>query len=127
VHALVTLPLHEPPQLEPSVVHAGRGAAGAPVSGEHVPAFPFTLQEAHWSPHAESQHTPSTQNPLVHCEALVHGEPSAPPIMAHCPPTQMYPAEHELVVGGGQAPAAQFAAGVYVVPVQLCARQLVVG
>jgi hypothetical protein len=76
VQAVVTVPLHVPPQAEPSLTHAVRGATGAPVTGEHFP-FVAPLHAAHWSVQVVSQHTPSTQLPDVHSLAAPHATPSA--------------------------------------------------
>jgi hypothetical protein len=47
----------------------------------HVPSVPspFSRFVHAWQMplHAVSQHTPSTQNPLMHCEAAEHGKPTA--------------------------------------------------
>jgi hypothetical protein len=38
VHRVVVVPLHVPPQGEPSVAHGGRMPVGGPVTGTHVPS-----------------------------------------------------------------------------------------
>jgi hypothetical protein len=57
VQADVSVPLHVPPQPEPSVAHAARGATGAPVTGEQVPCrpLPVRLHAWHWPVHAVLQ------------------------------------------------------------------------
>jgi hypothetical protein len=72
--AVRSTPLHVPPQMA-SPPHAGRlvplAACGASRfgTGEHVPALFVTSHASHCPLHAWSQHTPSTQYPLVHCLA----------------------------------------------------------
>ena len=68
MHFAVSLPLHWIPQVVPvpTPEHAARAPIGLPETGEQVPALPERLHAAHWSPHALSQHTPSTQLVLVH-------------------------------------------------------------
>jgi hypothetical protein len=73
---------HDPP-LQTSSVHATPSShlpAGAgPFSGVHVPSLdaPFDATHAWHGPplQAASQHTPSTQNPVEHCDAPAHGPP----------------------------------------------------
>jgi hypothetical protein len=60
----------------PSVAHAARPPVGAPVTGEHVPAFAGTTHDPHCPVHALLQQTPSTQKPDVHWFAPPHVAPS---------------------------------------------------
>lgn len=60
-----------------SILGSGPSAASA-----HVPSAPEVSAAEHArqaSVHAESQQTPSTQKPLWHPAASVHGEPLPPP------------------------------------------------
>jgi hypothetical protein len=72
------MPVQLPAQT-PLPAHAARPPAGWPVVNRHVPAAPWSLQVSHEPSHAESQHTPSTQNPEAHAVALVHAAPRAAP------------------------------------------------
>lgn len=76
-HALTLTPSHAPLQLEPSPLHAARGAIGAPVTAVHVPTEPLTLHAWHCPLHALLQHTPSTHCPDKHCRACVQDWPFA--------------------------------------------------
>jgi len=69
------MPSHCPPQLLPSDPQTGRVPCGAPVTGVHEPSTPETLHASHCPLHAPSQHTPSTQCPLVHMFATLQPEP----------------------------------------------------
>jgi hypothetical protein len=73
--AAVFTPSQLPPQIVPSLVHAGRPPTGAPATAEHVPARPIKLHAAHCPPHAALQHTPSVQKPDTHWFAAPHGAP----------------------------------------------------
>jgi hypothetical protein len=46
--------------------------ASAGAIATHAPTCPATSHAAHWAPHADSQQTPSTQNPEPHSLAEVH-------------------------------------------------------
>jgi hypothetical protein len=46
-HVAVSVPLHAPPQADPSVAQAGRVPCGAPLTGAHVPALLPPLQASH--------------------------------------------------------------------------------
>jgi hypothetical protein len=62
----------------PSSGHSLRGSV--PTSaGVHMPRLPTAAQVMHVPAHADVQHTPSTQNPLEHIAAAVHGAPSTSP------------------------------------------------
>jgi hypothetical protein len=60
--------------------HAVRPAVGAPVVAEQCPALPELLHDWHGlvGSHAESQQTPSTQWPELHCVFEVHDAPRSP-------------------------------------------------
>jgi hypothetical protein len=66
VHAVTSVPLHAPPQVEPVPVHAVRPPTGAPVTAVHVPRFPVTLQASHCPEQPVLQQKPSTQLPVEH-------------------------------------------------------------
>jgi hypothetical protein len=71
----VGLPLHCASQT-PVPVHFARTPCGCPLeSVEQVPTLPVTSHAWHWPAHALLQHTPSTQLPEPHCEAIVHAAP----------------------------------------------------
>jgi len=55
------VPLHDPPHIDPSLVHVVRVPCGLPVTGVQVPTDPATSQASHWPAHATSQQTLSTQ------------------------------------------------------------------
>jgi hypothetical protein len=65
-HAVVRVPSQDPPHAVLSEPHTWRAPTGAPFTGEQIPILPATLHASHWPLHAPSQHTLSTQNPLVH-------------------------------------------------------------
>ena len=68
--AAALVPSQEPPQTDPSEVHAARDPCGAPlVTVVHVPELPGMSQAWHWPPQAALQQTPSTQIPLAHSPA----------------------------------------------------------
>lgn len=67
-----------------------RPCVGAPVTGLQVPTEPATSQAAHWPLHAESQHTPSTQKPEVHCAAPPQLSPAGR-FMLHTPALHQWP------------------------------------
>jgi hypothetical protein len=117
--------------------------------GQHVPAWPETLQAWHWPVQGRSQQAPSTHRPLWQSPSLaqavplgrlaVHAEPwqwgmgarqsaSLRHAVRHAVPgsLQPRPSPHVLVAGRGQAPAPSHAAAeVSVLPAQDCERQLV--
>ena len=66
---------HAPPQPLPSVVHAARGATGAPTTWLHVPIEPATWHASHAPVQLESQQTPSATNPDVQLDALADAAP----------------------------------------------------
>lgn len=73
-------PWHWNPQSVPTAVptHAVRVPCGAPAStGEQTPTLPGTSHAAQRSPHAVLQHTPSTQELLVHSLPSTHAAPFA--------------------------------------------------
>jgi hypothetical protein len=55
-----TAPSQVPLQPVPLPGHAEREPTGGPVTGEHVPASPGTLQASHWPVQSLLQQTPST-------------------------------------------------------------------
>jgi hypothetical protein len=71
----------------PSPTQAGRGACGAPITGEHVPTLPVTLQASHCPGQSLSQHTPSMQWPLSHCGSELQVWPFGS-LSLHTPPEQ---------------------------------------
>jgi hypothetical protein len=85
------VPSQEPPQAEPSVVHAGRAPWGSPLTATQVPALPATSQAWHCPSHVWSQHTPSTQLPLAHWLAPPQATPS-PSRGTQIPPEHQSPA-----------------------------------
>jgi hypothetical protein len=70
--ALPSVPLHVPPQAEPSVVHAARAPCGAPATAVQTPWSPETSHAWHWPLHAVSQQYPSAQCPVPHSPSVVH-------------------------------------------------------
>jgi hypothetical protein len=78
------------PQVETLAAGQVAGSRGGRPTGTRlqVPTAPWTLQDLHVSVQAEEQHTPSTQNPLVHSPS----QPQAPPF-ALCPAS---PAAHDI-------------------------------
>lgn len=91
--AVRLLPLHEPPQDEPSESQAVRVPCGAPEIARHWPSRPVTSQASHWPVHPLLQQKPSTQLPLSHEPSEPHAEPSgSEPV--HTPPLQKNPVAH---------------------------------
>jgi hypothetical protein len=143
-HVARTVPSQVPPQAEPSLAQAARPFAGAPVTGEHVPAFPGRLHASHWPPQAVSQQTPSAQLPLTHCPAAPQAWPadffgSQTPALHQSPAMQSAAELHEArqavaphtyglhacVWIAGHAPAPlQLAASVAVPPEQEASRHV---
>jgi hypothetical protein len=86
------LPSQLPSSPQVETLAAGQVAAsrGATPTGTklQVPTAPWTLQDLHVSVQADEQHTPSTQNPLVHSPS----QPQAAPF-ALCPAS---PAAHDI-------------------------------
>ena len=76
------MPPQDPAQGDPSPGHGVRAPTGAPVTGEHVPAWPARLQASHWPEQALLQQTPSAQNPDEHW-LLAAQEAPGPPFAAH--------------------------------------------
>jgi hypothetical protein len=82
---VMSTPLHDGPQVvpRPAPKQAARPAVGAPTTAEQVPSFPTRLHAPHCScapaPSAQAvlQHTPSTQNVLVHSRPAVQDSPFA--------------------------------------------------
>jgi hypothetical protein len=72
VQVSVCTPSQVPPQTVPSETQADLPPRGAPTTGLHVPSLPATSQAWHWSVHAESQHSPSTQWPSEHWSSALH-------------------------------------------------------
>ena len=70
------MPSHDAAQ-EPSPGHGSLFGMGAPRTGEHLPTDPAATQVRHWPSQAESQQTPSAQNPDAH-------SPAAPQAMPGC-------------------------------------------
>ena len=71
-------PSHFPsvPQLgAPLSVQMLRGSAAPSETGAQRPIDDGSAQLRHAPPHASSQHTPSTQNLLMHSAAAAHGWP----------------------------------------------------
>jgi hypothetical protein len=71
---------HEVPTPVPAQV--GRVPCGPPMTAEHVPTCPPTSQAWHCPLHAESQQTPSMQNPEPHSLLEPHEVPFA---LVHLP------------------------------------------
>jgi hypothetical protein len=70
------LPAPHAPAQAPEPAQAARVPCGAPdVTAVQVPAEPETSQASHWPLQAASQHTPSTQRALWHCELAVQAVP----------------------------------------------------
>lgn len=63
-------PLHVPVPL-----HAARVPTGSPFTVLHTPSEVVSLHDWHWPSHLLSQHTPSTQLPLLQSAAAVHTWP----------------------------------------------------
>ena len=94
--AVVSAPLHTPSHPVPLPSQRGLPAAGAPATGEQVPALPATAHDSHCPVHAELQHTPSTQNEERHCSSPEHACPGVP-LARHFPSVvQKLPAMHSL-------------------------------
>jgi hypothetical protein len=90
VQAAVEVPSQVPPQLEPSVVQAGRAPRGAPLTATHWPSWPGSPQDWHWPSQALWQQKPSAQTPLWHWPA----SPQLWPVASwavHTPPEQNWP------------------------------------
>jgi hypothetical protein len=87
VHETVVMPSQSPLHPVPSPGHALRGATGAPVTGEQVPLLVARLHASHWPVQSLLQHTPSAQNPVVHC-ALEEHDPPGPIFASHWPLAQ---------------------------------------
>jgi hypothetical protein len=62
------------------------GQSGSLGATEHAPVVPGRLQAAHNSLQGESQHTPSTQLPLLHSLPSWHAAPNAPATLSLSPP-----------------------------------------
>jgi hypothetical protein len=92
VQTLRRVPSQAPPQIVPSVAHAARLPAGAPVTAVHVPS-PDRLQASHCPSQADSQQTPSTQWPVAHWPAAVQVCPLAS-WGTQLPPEHQDPAAH---------------------------------
>jgi hypothetical protein len=75
--AFTSTPSHDPPQAEPSELHACRDPCGAPLTAVHTPTLPGTSQAWHWPLHAVLQQTPSTQLPSTHEFDALQAPPSA--------------------------------------------------
>src|SRR5689334_9038922 len=60
------------------------------MTAEHTPSLPATSHASHWPPHAELQHTPSTQKPEPHSDAVLHDSPACFR-GTHTPPEQYSP------------------------------------
>jgi hypothetical protein len=73
-HALEAVPSHVPPQVDPAPAHGARLPWGGPITGEQVPRA-CVSQAWHCPVHAESQQTPSTQNPEAQMSADEHFSP----------------------------------------------------
>ena len=80
------VPSQLPPQgAAPTPVQAPRAPCGCPLGTlAHVPTLPATSHAWHCEPHAELQHTPSTQLPEVHCDAPVQVCPLPNPLTHTC-------------------------------------------
>ena len=122
-HALRNVPSQVPRHVVPA--QAARVPRGPPITGTHWPTFPASAQASHWPVQARSQHTPSTQLPLVHsipvwqtAAAAFFGEqapdavqnwPVGHGLVAPHPPEHTEAAQrlllHCMGVGGVQAPA----------------------
>src|SRR5262249_49741767 len=75
-------PTHMPPKQVSVWVHLLASSQGVPESSEHVPfwAAPAAIEHASQAPalHAVSQHTPSTQKPLLQSAACMQPAPFCP-------------------------------------------------
>jgi hypothetical protein len=65
-------------------------------TGVHSPVLPGRLQASHVPEHARSQQTPSTQNPPLHSEPVLHASPGkrSPTAAVQLPATQLLPGLH---------------------------------
>ena len=89
-------PLHTPPQV-PVPAHSLSGSA-ASAMGLHWPAVGAMSHREQVPAHEFSQHTPSTQNPLMHSTWLPHGEPFGLVFSQRCVVRlQFAPAAHSAV------------------------------
>jgi hypothetical protein len=70
------VPPHVPAHT-PVPAQAGWPVRGAPLTKLHVPGLPVLLQYSHAPAHAELQHTPSAQMPLVHSSTAAQAVPFA--------------------------------------------------
>lgn len=65
-----------PHDVDPMSVHWVAESGGMPLAiGVHVPTVPVRLQLWQAAEQAALQQTPCSQNPDVHCIAVVHAEP----------------------------------------------------
>lgn len=78
VQAVVVVPSQVLAQ-GPAPPQAVRAPTGAPLTGEHVPPFPLTLQASHCPVHEVAQQTPSTHEPAAQSLEATHAAPSARP------------------------------------------------
>jgi hypothetical protein len=77
VQAVVVTPSQRPAHMACVPVHPVRVPRGAPAMGTHVPTLLGSLHASHWPPQALPQHTPSTQNVLVHSAPVWQVSPAA--------------------------------------------------
>lgn len=100
--------------------HAVRAPCGGPLTAMQRPTRPSTSHASHWPSQRDSQHTPSTQNPLPHSPSAVHfvesflkQVPSCPVIAQEEPMPQFATPQHTPSV---QKPVEQSPAVVHALP-----------
>ena len=106
-----------PLQTKPGM-HSISGSVGRG-TGEHCPTRVATAHDSHTPSQAASQHTPSTQLPLMHSLGKTQIEPGVPSGWQRIVAAQRVPAGHEVGVHGARqsSPAASHIAVAHTVPV----------
>jgi len=74
-HAVRFAPSQVPPHTVPAPAHAARVPRGLPVTAVHAPFMFASPQDWHLPVQADSQQTPSTQNPDAHSSSFLQSAP----------------------------------------------------